>query len=184
MDSLTILPGLTLDDLMYESVSWQVHHIEPRPVISWGMFTDPERWCLVPAPDASAYKAEMLVERNESRTIKVNLWFAPDLRDGARPMPHSHPWEFTSYILEGGYREDRYTRTPAGVRKETREHRASGALDFPTTNEIALYEFHEVTEIFAPGRTLTLMVCGEWDPDGWEYLDPETGTPIDRHGHS
>lgn len=39
-------------------------------------------------PDGRGYKAELVLRREESRTRKINLWFAPGLRDGASPKPH------------------------------------------------------------------------------------------------
>jgi hypothetical protein len=34
--------------------------------------------------------------------------------------------------------------------------------------------FHEIAEVGAPGRTLTMMICGP-GMAGWGYLDPATG---------
>jgi hypothetical protein len=84
-------------------------------------------------------------------------------------MPHGHPWDFTAYVLMGGYTEDRYQVVDGKVLTEKATHRAGDK------NNVPIDLFHEVTEILEPGRTLTLMICGEGTQGQWGYINPETG---------
>lgn len=158
---MQIIPGLRLDSQDYELAAAALAQYAPDLApLTWAQFTAPEKWALIPDPTGAAYKAERVVQRTMARTLKFNLWFRPDLRAGETPRPHSHPWDtFTSHILRGGYEEIVYT--PAS-------HTAGDS------NRIARDDYHEVTAIHAPGKTLTLMVCGLWSP-GWGYLDPASG---------
>jgi hypothetical protein len=141
----------------------------PEEQFTWDRFIDENNWTFIPDPDSEGYKAEFLVQRTPGRTLKINVWFKPDLRDGQRPRPHNHPWEFTAFILLGGYTEDRYEVAGGKVNKTTQVHKAGEQNHLPPTT------FHEVTQISEPGRTLTLMVCGAGRTGAWGYIDPETG---------
>lgn len=168
----TILPGLDLDDAMFErtaqAVADHAPHLEP---LLWERFADPAGWTFVPDDDGRAYKAELVLLDTIPAALKANLWFLPDRRGGTAPAPHSHPWAFYSHVLMGGYREDRYRRTADGavVAELDVDHLA------PTVNSVGLNTYHEVTEIHEPGRTLTLMVCGAGQRGRWGYLDVATG---------
>ncbi|MDT9683137.1 hypothetical protein RND61_13795 [Streptomyces sp. TRM76323] len=123
----------------------------------------------------------MLAE-SQNYTAKSNIWYAPDLRsrDGA-PTPHSHPWDFESRILLGGYTEDRYVLTGGRVHPDLGVEHEQG-----TTNSVRRPIYHEVRELHtAPGATVTLMVCGQGERGKWAHLDPATGltTPPERDPH-
>lgn len=164
-----IVPGLTVDEELFDATVDGLARFAPDESLTWAEFTSEDRWLLVPDSDGVGYKAEAVLRREEGRTVKVNLWLAPDLRDGEESRPHNHPWEFTAHILAGGYTEQRYEVVDGQVVTETQVHAAGGA------NEVPLSTFHEVTDIQAPGRTLTLMVCGTGREGDWGYLDPATG---------
>ena len=169
MKPVEIVPGLIVDEEMFDAGVAGLKAHAPDERLTWDSFTDEQNWTLVPDPDGSGYKAEYLVRREEERTVKINVWFSPDLRDGEAPKPHNHPWEFTAFILLGGYTEDRYEVVDGNVNKSTQEHKAG------EQNHLPLTTFHEVTQISEPGRTLTLMVCGAGREGAWGYLDPVTG---------
>ena len=171
MMTTTIVPGLALDETLYEAAAAGVaSHVPGLPPLTWERFAQPDAWTLVPDGYGQGYKAEFVLEATPVRTLKVNLWNLPDLRGGDKSTPHSHPWDFRAYVLLGGYSEDRYVPEGATVRAERAvEHRAGGVNDVPR----AVY--HEVTEVHAPGRTLTLMVCGRGQRGSWGYLDVATG---------
>lgn len=42
-------------------------------------------------------------------------------------------------------------------------------------NGITREQFHEVTAIHEPGRTLSLMICGLGERGAWGHLDPGSG---------
>ncbi|MEU7044920.1 hypothetical protein AB0A77_28230 [Streptomyces varsoviensis] len=175
MKTTRIIPGLTVDAAMYDAAAAGLAaHTGAESPLTWGRFTAPASWCLVPGPDGAAYKAEMVLRESIERTLKINIWYLPDRRGGAAPQPHSHPWPFTSHILLGGYSEDRYVAGDLASAEMGVEHRSGGA------NIIPRDLFHEVTAIHEPGRTLSLMVCGRGRRGSWGYLDPDTGqcTPV------
>ncbi|RSN46560.1 hypothetical protein [Actinomadura sp. WAC 06369] len=164
-----IIPGLVVTDPMRQAAAAALDaHAPDVGPLTWARWTQPEGWTLVPDEDGTAYKAELTLWQSDARTVRVNLWYAPDRRGGAQPRPHSHPWAFRSHILAGHYVEDRYELAGGRVRTELGvEHRAG------SVNEIPRELYHEVTEV-EPG-TLTLMLCGPGERGGWGYLDPETG---------
>jgi hypothetical protein len=186
---IEVAPGLLLDEEMYAvAVEALLLHAADQAVgLTWERFVDRISWCLVPdtnRPEVPFYRAELDVYNAPARQrkLRLNVWAAPDLRRDGAPTPHSHPWPFESHVLLGGYTEDRYHlkrdrghpetqgHVRADVRAETRQHTAGGI------NGVALSTFHEVTEILAPGRTVTLMDCGPSTTGRWGYLDPDTGT--------
>lgn len=59
----------------------------------------------IPDGKGEAFKTELVLERSEERTVKIQWWYADD----PRKDPHNHPWSFQSEILSGGYTEDRWT---------------------------------------------------------------------------
>ncbi|MFF2612389.1 hypothetical protein [Kitasatospora sp. NPDC058046] len=172
MEPIRIAPGLLLSEAQYETAAAAVaaHAPEVGP-LAWSTFTDPMRWWLVPDLDGRLSKAELTLREDAERTVKINIWHLPDLRgpDGA-PRPHSHPWRFESFILAGGYAEDRYVLDAGRVVEELGvEHRKGGVNGVP--REL----YHEVTHVEAPGETMTLMVCGLGVRGSWRHLDPATG---------
>ncbi|MEU7162228.1 hypothetical protein AB0A98_38305 [Streptomyces chrestomyceticus] len=172
MKTTRIIPGLVVDEAMLEAAAAALpaHAPELGP-LSWECFTAPANWWMVPDEAGDACKAELVLREDTEATVKVNLWLLPDRRaaDG-RPAPHSHPWDFRSWILLGGYDEDRYELSDGHVRADLAVAHRSG-----TVNEIDRALYHEVTGIHEPGRTLSLMVCGPGVRGSWGYLDPDTG---------
>ncbi len=108
MHRAEVVPGLTVDRDLYETAVKGLREHAPDENLTWEAFTSPGSWTLVPDAQGRGYKGELVLRREESRTRKINLWFAPDLRDGQTPKPHNHPWGFTSHVLSGGYTEQRY----------------------------------------------------------------------------
>jgi len=95
---------------MYEAASAGLAAQAPElAALTWEQFTSPDDWWLIPDDSGSPYKAELVLRQGIDRTVKVNLWNAPDRCGDAAPKPHSHPWAFTTHILTGGYGENRYT---------------------------------------------------------------------------
>jgi hypothetical protein len=181
MRSVEAAPGLILNEDMYEHILEGVGRaaMQLAAPLTWERFTQRETWILVPdanRPDIPFYKAEApllldpatLENPPWSRTAKLNVWYAPDLRKDGTPMPHSHPWHFAARILMGAYEEDRYAVRNGVVETETLVHRAGD------TNTISREVYHEVTAV-DPGRTLSLMDCAQGEPGKWGYLDPDTG---------
>ncbi len=180
---MRVLPHFTLDDEMYEVVRAALAHSAPDVQLSWEDFIDPKGWVLLPNPERPRepfYRAQRVLlpghlsSPRYSRTIKVNVWYGPDLRRGERPWPHNHPWDhFSSRILLGGYEEERWQRRGGGLDIRRAEHGQGSANNVP--HDV----YHEVTGIFVPGRTVTLMDCGRSRGKGeWGYLDTETGLYI------
>jgi hypothetical protein len=170
----TIVPGLSVDDELFGAAEAGIaEHLPDLAPLTWDRFTSPAGWTLVPDAEGVCYKAELTLAADTGRTVKLNLWSRPDLRGGQAPMPHSHPWPFQAHLVLGGYTEDRYLPMLDGPIAAVlgMQHRAGD------TNGVSLSSYHEVTAIHAPGRTLSLMVCGARRTDGWGYLDVHTGRP-------
>ncbi|MER5301358.1 hypothetical protein ABT039_18050 [Streptomyces lasiicapitis] len=172
MASIEIGPGLLLDDVLFGAAeagtATHTPHLAP---LTWETFTAPSGWTLVPDDCGNGYKAELVLLSIRTATVKINLWFAPDLRGDQQPAPHSHPWDFNAHVLLGGYSEDRYIPDGAGaVRADHGVEHCRGGI-----NTVPREIYHEVTDIHEPGRTLTLMVCGPGERGRWGYLDTTTG---------
>ncbi|WP_190824822.1 hypothetical protein [Saccharopolyspora pogona] len=172
MRSTVVIPGLTLDEEMFAAAAEGLAAYAPELApLSWEQFTASAGWAMIPDECSRLVKAEMVLSNSIEATRKLNVWFLPDLRGGAQPMPHSHPWRFTSRILVGGYTEDRYDIAGDQVRTEF-----NVTHEFGTANTVPKELYHEVTEIHGePGRTLTLMVCERGTRGDWGYLDIGTG---------
>ncbi|WP_367132837.1 MULTISPECIES: hypothetical protein [Streptomyces] len=169
-----IVPGLTVTDEMFDAASAGVgKQIPGLAPLTWEQFTDPNGWTLVPDDRGDAYKAELVLLSRVESTIKINLWSLPDRRGGERARPHNHPWAFRSYVLLGGYDEDRYTLEGGRVVPELSVSHTSGSV-----NHVAPEVYHDVTAIHDPHRTLTLMVCGPGRKGQWGYLDTDTGEHV------
>lgn len=191
-----VAPSLELDDEMFGLARQALYQYAPDQVdgFTWERFTDRLSWVLVPDvehPDIDFYKAEMKVKECApySQTIKLNVWRTPDLRRDGAPMPHSHPWPFVGHVLMGGYEEDRYdVAHPNGVLDNPLSSWELGAVSVRygvmhragDNNNLSLATFHEVTKVHEPGRTLSLMDCGQGRKDGWGYLDPDTGLYVPK----
>lgn len=168
----TILPGLTVTDEMYQAAHAGITVYASDTHLTWEKFTTAAAWTLIPDDRGELSKAEITLIRSIERTVRLNIWFRPDLRGGDRPMPHNHPWRaFTGHVLLGGYSENRYRRDESGdvLADLGVTHRA------PAANTVHHDTYHEVTEIHEPGHTLSLMVCGRGQRGDWGYLDTDTG---------
>lgn len=174
VNSIEVIPGLTLTETMYEAAAEGVREFTPElHPLSYERFTRPTEWALIPDECLDTVKAELVLsDWPDALTRKINVWFRADLRGGERPKPHNHPWEFTSRILLGGYVEDRYTLDGDQVRVEHGvTHR------FGSSNHVPKDLYHEVTDIAEPGATMTLMVCERGVKGDWGHLD------VDRRVH-
>lgn len=177
MPTVEVIPGLVLDDALYEAAAAGIVNCAPEfAPLSFERFTAASSWWMIPDDDCNGYKAVLEFCNDPERTVWLHDWLLPDLRGGEESRPHSHPWQFASTILTGGYTEDRYERTgdlatdEPSVREQLGvEHRAGSVNDVPRS------VYHEVTEIHEPGRTLTLMVCGRGEKAAWGYLDTRSG---------
>jgi hypothetical protein len=173
MPIVEVVPGLVLDGELYETAAAGIAtHAPDVAALSWETFVRPRSWLLVPDEQGELSKAEMTVATSVERTVRLNLWFRADLRGGNRPVPHNHPWvRFEAQLLLGGYDEDRYERTDSGaVVAQLGVVHAS-----PAVNAVDHDTFHEVRAVHAPGRTMSLMVCGRGQRGDWGHLDIDTG---------
>lgn len=172
--AIEVLPDFTLDEPLFEAAAQGLTDHTTLPKLTWDEFTDAGNWWLIPGADGQLSKAELTLVNTPRLTVRMNVWHASDLRGDGRPMPHNHPWQsFTSHILLGGYDEDRYRRTPAGLHIDRGVTHAS-----PGANQVDHDLFHEVTRIHDPGRTLTLMICKAGKRGDWCHLDVDTGADI------
>ncbi|MGW7521809.1 hypothetical protein ACWGJ2_40215, partial [Streptomyces sp. NPDC054796] len=173
MDPVLIAPGLTLTDVLYETAASGVAtYASDLAPLTWEQFTTPTSWWLVPDGSGRLSKTELTLTEGRDRTVKINVWHAPDIREADGPLPHSHPWPFSSKILLGGYSEDRYVLVDGQVRAEIGREHTQG-----TANTVGRDLYHEVTGLHtAPGATVTLMLCGRGERGAWGHLDPATGT--------
>lgn len=164
---------LTVTDEQYDAAVMGLAVHRPDLALSRARFLDPMAWEVIPGGDGRPSKAELFIHRDrEHGHVLLNQWMAPDLRDGERPKPHSHPADFASHILLGGaggegYTEMRYTRVNAEVWSEAFTYRQGETNTFP------IHLFHEVVDV-DPGA-LTLMCWGRVrQPRKWGYVDPES----------
>lgn len=178
IETVTIAPGLTVTGRQFELVQLGLAQHAPDVTLTWEQWTAPARWGLVPDEQTMRpYKAEFTLQDHgtvpSGLLRRVNIWFEPDLRGDARPMPHSHPWPFTAHPLDGGYAETRYIRAGDGTVEASWHVHAPG-----DANVLPRDLFHEVTELHAgvQEHPLTLMVAtGPGVRGGWGYVDPDTG---------
>jgi len=170
MITAEVEPELIVNDAQFGQLEAALPLYAPDLAVTWEEFINPKKWMLVPDPECVGYKAEFVLLRADDRTVKLNIWFAPDLRDGESPKPHSHPCDFSAYVLAGGYSEERYE---LGSADSLRINHQAGEM-----NHIPLTTYHEVTEVDAPGETLSLMVCGPGVQGDWGYIDLHTGQKL------
>jgi len=185
--TLEIIPGLTVDDELYGAAAEGLAlHAPDQDALTWDAFADATRWWLVPGPDDDdagvpiGYKAEFVMTQTVDLTIKINIWYAPDLRARETSKPHNHPWEvMEAHPVLGGYTDEHWRRTAAGLLVEQ-----GHTVNLPgAVNRIFARDYHEVTEIADPGRTVSVMVCGRWLHDEghrgvWGHLDLDTGCHV------
>ena len=112
----------------------------------------------IPDPDGRVYKTDLVLFSSPEKTVKLVFWYGAD----PRPAPHTHPWPFTSYILRGGYVEDRYTLTG--------EYISSHNYTAGDVNVCPVDVAHRVV-VVRPG-TVTKMVCGPQVPGNvWHEVE-------------
>ena len=173
---IEVVPGFFLDDPMLEllAVALAQHAPDLGPPTR-DFILEPD-WDNVPNVTGEISKSERIFLAGPDRTVIANVWHRPDIRGRDEPIPHNHPWEeFHSYILRGGYREQRWHRTTIDPETDC------AALSFedniihasPTVNQVLHLCYHQIPEV-EPG-TITLMVCGPRTPDGWSHLDISSG---------
>jgi hypothetical protein len=118
-----------------------------------------------PDKNGDPLRTVFLVKRTPEETIKIHWWHKADPLD----LPHSHPWDFKSEILIGGYTEEVYKVNDKGV--VTSELRTYNQGDVNTNIKDT---YHRVVSII-PG-TVTRMITGPaTDGNPWGWLDTETG---------
>jgi hypothetical protein len=177
--SLEVLPGLVLTDSMYELAAAGVaEHAPDFGPLSRAQFVDPAKWLNIPDLDGEISKSELTLLIGVERTLKLNVWFRPDIRGGGaeEQVPHNHRWDlFRGHVLKGAYSEFRFTRT--NVDPET-DH-ADVVIEphvvhySPDANEVRHGVWHEV-DWCEPG-TMSLMSCGYGEFGNWGHLDLATG---------
>lgn len=120
----------------------------------------------IPDGLGGAYKTELVVERSQDTTTKINWWHGSD----PRREPHNHPWPFESTIESGGYTADRYYFDHLGnVVGPITDTYAAGDV-----NKMPQDCFHVVRDVL-PG-TRTTMRIGAMVGDGeWGHLNTSTG---------
>lgn len=191
MRCLEIIPGITLDEELFgAAAAGLAAHVSGQPPLTWEAFADPLRWYLVPGPDDDdagvpiGYKAEFVVMQTLDLTVKINIWYSPDLRSAETSKPHTHPWEvMEAYPVLGAYEDQHWHRSASGVLVQK-----GTVLNAPgSVNRIFARDYHEVTSIAAPGRTVSVMICGRWIHDEanrgiWGHLDLHDGchVPVQR----
>lgn len=171
----TAIPAFTLTNVLYELAAAGVAiHAPSLAPLTQKRFTALADWLHIPDDQGALSKSELTLARTPALTVRLNIWFRPDLRGGDRPQPHNHPWEtFTGHVLAGGYDEDRYEGQGGDVHAEIGVRHVS-----PAANTVDHRVYHEVTTVHEPGRTLSLMVCSQGRRGDWGYLDLSTGRHV------
>lgn len=88
-----------------------------------------------------------------------------------------------AYPVLGAYEDQHWHRSASGVLVQK-----GTVLNAPgSVNRIFARDYHEVTSIAAPGRTVSVMICGRWIHDEanrgiWGHLDLHDGchVPVQR----
>lgn len=178
MRKLEILPGVIVDETMFEDAAAGVARFAPQlPALTWERYTEASLWWNIPGDKGKLSKTETTLFRSKEFTARLNIWHAEDERGGDKPLPHNHPWNrFTGHLLgdDSGYTEDRYLVDADGNVSEYLgiEHLA------PELNVVDHPVFHEVRYVHNPGRTQSLMTCDDWTRNNWWHLNVETGEKI------
>lgn len=170
-----ITPQFAVTGTMFEvATAGLAAHAPDVPPLTWESFAAASGWVLIPDAAGELAKAERTFVVSEARTVRLNVWFRPDLRGGTQSMPHSHPWAtFTGHVLAGGYSEDRYVQQGTDIRANLGIQHTS-----PAANTVDHATYHEVTAVHEPGRTVSLMVCGPGRRGDWGYLNTDTGQTV------
>lgn len=163
--SVEAIPRLVLDERMFELAAEGVEkHAPDVGPLTWERFIDPSGWLNIPDLDGEVSKAELTLLVSVEHTVKLNVWFRPDIRGDVlieEQVPHNHRWKvFFGHLIRGGFGEVRFRRT--NVDPET--GLATVTIDpllshiSPTVNTVEHDVFHEIVEIYEPA-TMSLMVC-------------------------
>lgn len=105
----------------------------------------------VPTPWGFPYKTEIRIHEDSQYVVKLNCWWDKDPRGDQ----HNHPWSFESYILSGGYTEDR---------NGTLVSYSEGEI-----NRVMNWQFHNVIKV--KPETVSLMICTKDNEDqDWGHL--------------
>ncbi|WP_410646196.1 hypothetical protein [Amycolatopsis sp. cmx-4-54] len=172
------IPGLVLTEAMYERTAAGVAEFPPHVgTLSRSRFVDAANWLNIPDLDGEISKSELTLLVGVEATVKLNVWFRPDIRGGAEEqIPHNHRWNLLrGHILRGAYRELRFRR----VNVDPETDRADIIFEPPATycspdvNEVAHGVFHEI-DWCEPG-TMSLTVCDYGEFGDWSHLDLATG---------
>jgi hypothetical protein len=175
--TIEVIPGLTLHESMYElaaeGVAAFAPHLDP---LTWERFTDPTLWLNIPDADGQVSKTELTLLCGVEATVKLNMWWRPDIRGGDEVVPHNHRWnEFRGHVLRGAYREVRFRRVDVDPETGRAEVVMEPAVTHasPAVNTVPHEVFHEVVEV--EPATMSLMVCGRGEFGDWCHLDTATG---------
>ncbi len=137
------------------------------------------------APDLTAFKRQV-IERDGDVYLRRWIIFRCDRfavylhkfeRGDEDDCPHDHPWDFTSVVLWGGYREEAYVATSYGS-----EIWANGWRRIGSIGKRAAEHLHRVREPFGPCWTLVFTgprrrSWGFQTPDGWVHWRAFLGLP-------
>jgi hypothetical protein len=180
-----VLSGFTLTSKMYELVAAKLHELKVPVDYTYERFTDKMFWKKIPDPNApkgTFFKVEQNVFSGPpyKRAIRVNGWYAADVRVNGIYLPHNHPWwPVNAHILTGGYRQRAYEvvgvelddMSETQLQPSNIRHLGLQDLRAGDVNHMSHLFFHEVEKVFKPGKTISVMDCGKSVKDGWGYLD-------------
>ncbi|MFD8496312.1 hypothetical protein [Amycolatopsis sp. NPDC059657] len=173
------IPGLTLDETMYELAAAGVAEHTPHVgQLTWERFTDPAHWLHIPDLDGEISKSELTLLNGVEATVKLNIWFRPDVRGGEdQQIPHNHRWsQFRGHLLRGAYAEARYERTNVDPETGRAEVLITPRVvhESPGVNAVDHETYHEVLDVLVPA-TMSLMDCDRGELGNWGHLDLATG---------
>jgi hypothetical protein len=89
MQTIEIAPGLRLTPALYDVAQVGVTAYAPDLApLTWEQFTEPMSWWLILDGRGRLSKAELTLTESRDRTVKINIWHAPDIRSAdGRPAP-------------------------------------------------------------------------------------------------
>jgi len=169
-----LLSGYTMPDTVLEQARAALRtHAPDLPELTPAALASRRGICLVPNVRGEVSKLEITLISTPGRTIKINAWHAPDIRDLDRRWPHNHRWasmrsialhhdssaaysaELWRFADDGALTMQPYTQLPGG------------------DHTMAHHEFHEVV---ATDAVLWTVLLGNASvPGNWGVADPETG---------